>query len=478
MLLVVMLAAEPHPLKSGYLDSANIWLTTYKNHKEYEALLSEYESLSRQVARAQRLGEAARDLQEQKALLEAKIRLYEGLPRSFLELTQLPLPDVDRIEINLISYLGEAPMRAFERQVDRFRQLQRSYEEALKYLAAYEKRIMEARADLPDLLSRVREDRRYFELAHSLILKQQEVIESRRHQLKDRLERYREHDLMRLMFSAAVVLVVLTTSWALRRLIRRLVEDEERSLFWTKSVNAAAIAAVALFFIFHYIDNLLYALTFIGFVAAALTIVLKEAVLNFAAWIQMLLGSKIRIGDRILIYHEMQPIIGDVLQITPMRLTLYEEITHNSAAETKRAGRVIFVPNNFIFTRPIFNYTHDRMKTIYDLVQVELDYETNFQKAREIAEEAVDHFTHRHIEMARRQYEHLRERYSMRGKDLRPRVQFMTNAELGGVSMYLWYVAPYREILGYRTDITLAVIERFRQEPDIFLSSTNPKPKA
>ncbi len=481
LLVALHLLATEHPLIEEYLQSENIWIQTYENHKRYEALLSEQEQLQHAIARHARLGDPVRHLQERATLLEAQIRIYEGLSRSFVDLIEESTPQPHEPAINLVRYLRGLPMAEFEQRYARFEALKEAHHEALAYLQTYQERVQAAldRSDDPGvhealkaLKAQIGEDRRYFELARTLLLKRDEVIAQKRRAIQSALDEYRNHDLMRLATGVGVVLGAALLAWLLRRTIRRFVLDEEQSLFWTKSVNLAAIVSVALFLVIFYIDNLLYALTFIGFIAAALTIVMKEAVLNLAAWSQLLIGSKIRIGDRILIYHEMQPIIGDVLQISPMRMTLYEEITHNSAAETKRAGRVIFVPNNFLFTRPIFNYTHDRMKTIYDLIQIELGYETNFQKARTIAEEAVDRYTHRHIEMARRQYEHLRERYAMRGKDLRPRIQFMTGGEAGGVSMYIWYVAPYREILSYRTDITLAVLERFRAEPDIHFMAT------
>lgn len=462
-------------LVEEYLSDRNLWLSTYKNHQEYERLSERITVLSRQIAQMGRRGENVRALQEELTLLEARHRLYDSLPRSFVDVVDIPLPEVERIDVNLISYLTKSHNREFERARDRYRTLNREYLAALVYLEEYEGRVQTALAqnetpELAALLQRVQTDRRYFELAQSLLEQKQTAIETLKGMLEAKMRHYRDHDLIRLAMTALVTVLILALLWLSRRLLGRYVLDEERLVFWHKATGALAIAAIALFFLFNYIDNLLYALTFVGFVAAALTIVMKEAVLNLAAWLQLVFGSTIRVGDRILLYHEVQPIIGDVIAISPMRMTLYEEITHNNATEIKRAGRVIFIPNNYLFTKAIYNYTHDTMKTLYDLIEVPLGFESNFEKARAIAEETVEALTGRYIEMARRQYDRLRDRYALRGKNLGPRIQFMMNKEGSGIVLFLWYVAPYREILSCRSDITLTLIERFRAEPDIILS--------
>lgn len=474
LLFAQLWAQTPETLVGEYLSDRNLWLSTYKNHKEYEKISDRIAVVSRQIAQMSRRAENSKTLQEELALLEARHRLYDTLPRSFVDVMDLPLPDVERIDPNLISFLTKSHNREFERARDRFRALSREYLAALAYLEEYEERTRRVLAEthtpeLESLLGTIQTDRHYFELAQTLLDQKQETIDTLKGLLDAKMRHYRDHDLMRLGLTAAVTAVILLLLWVSRRLLGRYVQDEEALGFWHRTAGAAAVLAIALFFLFNYIDNLLYALTFVGFVAAALTIVMKEAVLNFAAWLQMVFGSTIRVGDRILLYHEVQPIVGDVIAISPMRMTLYEEITHNNAAEIKRAGRVIFIPNNYLFTKAIYNYTHDTMKTLYDLIEIPLGFNTDFDRVRAIAEEAVEHFTARYIDMARRQYDRLRERYTLRGKNLGPRIQFMMHKEGKGVTLYLWYVAPYREILSCRSDITLYLIRRLREEPGVVL---------
>ena len=474
LLFAAMLwAQENDPLVDEYLNDSNLWLSTYKNHKEYEKLSERIATLSKEIAQKSRRGENPKAQQEALTLLEARHRLYDALPRSFVDVMDIPLPNVEKINPNLISFLTKTHSREFDRARDRYRMLEREYLAALAYLEEYEERVKRRLAEAPDealvrLLATIQDDRRYFELAQSLMEQKQEAIDTLKGMLEGKMRHYRDHDLVRLGLTVLATATILLLLWLSKRLLTRYVEDEESLAFWHRMAGAVAVLAIVLFFLFNYIDNLLYALTFVGFVAAALTIVMKEAVLNFAAWLQMVFGSTIRVGDRILVYQDIHPIIGDVIAISPMRMTLYEEITHNSAAEIKRAGRVIFIPNNYLYTKAIFNYTHDTMKTLYDLIEIPLGFESDFDRVRAIAEEAVEHLTARYIDMARRQYDRLRERYALRGKNLGPRIQFMMHPEGEGVVLYLWYAAPYREILSCRSDLTLYLVERFKAEPQIF----------
>ena len=58
----------------------------------------------------------------------------------------------------------------------------------------------------------------------------------------------------------------------------------------------------------------------------------------------------------------------------------------------------------------------------------------------------------------------------MRGKRMRPKIQFMFQEDGKAIRMYLWYIAPYRDILNVRSAMTLELLRRFKSEPDIMLA--------
>jgi small-conductance mechanosensitive channel len=450
-----------------YLNDRNIWIAAYKNHLEYEALKTRIDALSKEIAAAQRRSKSVRGLNDELALLEAQFASYDSLPKNFPDLLDFPAPQTDKIRLNIVSFIADTYYKELEASKARLRSLEKDYLSALAYLDEYETAAREANDEA--FLERVGSDKRYFDLARGLIEQKKRALETIGGFIESQTQNYREQDLVRILITLAVVLAAFVALWIARRAIRRYASDAESSAFWIRLVNILTGLFAALFLIFNYIDNLLYALTFVGFVAAGLTIVMKEAALNFVGWLRLVFGGAITIGDRILIY-DSQPVIGDVIDISPMGLTLYENITHNSAAEIKRAGRIAFIPNNFIFTKAFYNYTHDAMKTLYDLIETPFEIKSDFERIRVIAEETVAALTGRYIEMARLQYDKLRERYTMRGKKMRPKIQFMMQEDGKAIRMYLWYVAPYRDILNIRSAMTLELLRRFKSEPNILLA--------
>jgi len=52
------------------------------------------------------------------------------------------------------------------------------------------------------------------------------------------------------------------------------------------------------------------------------------------------------------------------LDISLLRMTILEDITLTSIMHNRRAGRIIFIPNNYIFTHMIANYTHYALKPL------------------------------------------------------------------------------------------------------------------
>ncbi|MDR1912505.1 MAG: mechanosensitive ion channel family protein [Helicobacteraceae bacterium] len=451
-------------LKDDYLNDRNIWIATYKNHIEYESLRTRIDDLNKKIARASLKG--ARELNDELALLEAQLISYESLPKNFPDLLNFPMPQVEKIRLNLISYIAQTYQRELERSNAHFKSLEKEYILAIAYLDEYESQA--EKENDSSFLERIQSDKRYFEMARALIEQKKRALETIGGFIESSAQNYKEQDLTRILATIVIALIIILALWFAPRAIRRYGSDAESAAFWIRALNLAAAVIAALFLIFNYIDNLLYALTFVGFVAAGLTIVLKEAVLNFVAWIRLVFGGAIAVGDRILIY-DSQPVIGDVIGISPMSLTLYENITHNNAAEIKRAGRVVFIPNNFLFTKAVYNYTHDTMKTLYDLIEIPFEIKSDFEKIRAITEESVLALTGRYIEMARLQYDRLRNRYTMRGKKMRPKIQFMLQEDGRAIRMYLWYIAPYRDILNIRSAITLELLRRFKDEPNISL---------
>ena len=247
---------------------------------------------------------------------------------------------------------------------------------------------------------------------------------------------------------------------------------KQQNIFNKKSLNFAFVIISLLILGVAYNENFAQGLAIFGVIGAGLTIVLKELVLSFVAWIVIMMGSAIRLGDRIKVDKDGKPIIGDVIDISLTKITLYENITNDSVTDHKKAGRIIFVPNYFILTHEVYNYTHLSMKTIIDLVEINLSFDSNFDKAEAITLEVVESISGRYMDMAKRQYDILKDRYTLRNMPTYPKIVFYPSTKGNGITMGIWYITPYREILRLKSELTKQTVGRLDKEGDIHLMYT------
>lgn len=91
------------------------------------------------------------------------------------------------------------------------------------------------------------------------------------------------------------------------------------------------------------------------------------------------------VGDRVRIAKGTDIFIGDVLDISMLHITILEDVTFTTYSNNRRAGRIIFVPNNYIFTTMFANYSHFGMKTVWDGVDFCITFDSDFKKASKIA---------------------------------------------------------------------------------------------
>ncbi len=457
---------------SDYLNSKNFWIATYKNYKEFTKTENQIARLKIELAKKSDK-EERRDLERKLLLLEAKLEAQKGFEGEFIDSMKLDLKTPEAIKINMLTYFTETYTRELKQIIEKHEEQKRKYSQALEYLQKIKE---QAIADKNEKLeSEVSGDIEYFLQAFEILKNQEIKLETYKNLIQKKLSEYEHSEIPKLLTTVAFILLIFLLMYIFKRFIMRYSEDEEREFALKKSVNLLGFLSIILFLLFMYIENILYALTIFGFIGAAVTIVMRDALLNVAGWFNITFGNFIKVGDRIMLLHETKPVIGDIIAISISRITLLETINHTTALETKRAGRVIFIPNNYIFNHYIYNYTHDSMKMIYDLVEIDFLLDSNFEKIEQITVETVESITSRYLDLAKRQFENLQKRYEIRNTNLKPQVQFIMNNDKNCIRMYLWFISPYREILNIRSTTTLELNRRYRDESDIKLLNQEAK---
>ena len=192
-----------------------------------------------------------------------------------------------------------------------------------------------------------------------------------------------------------------------------------------------------LILLFGYIENIGYLITILGFASAGLAIAMKDMFMSILGYFVIIIGGSLRVGDRIRVKHvNGANYVGDIVDISLLRITIYEDITYTTYLENRRAGRIIFIPNNYIFTELISNYSHNGMKTVWDGIDILLSFDSNHKKAMWIIKENVE-----------------------------PRIYSFF--EPSGIQISVWYMTNSFATLALRSTICAEILESFSKEDDI-----------
>lgn len=265
-----------------------------------------------------------------------------------------------------------------------------------------------------------------------------------------------------------IVLLSILIAFMLKLGIRRYITSNERSYTMSKIVNYINIIIIVLIVLFSYLENVTYLVAFLGFASAGLAIAMKDLFMSVLGWFVIVVGGSVHVGDRIRVVKDGAIYIGDVLDISLLRITIHEGITLLTYMENRRAGRIIFIPNNYIFTTMIANYTHGSMKTVWDGIDITITFDSNHKKMVQICTDIAKHYAKGYTDITRKQLNLLRDRYSLRNTNVEPRV--FTMIEANGIRVSLWYQTNAYATLPLHSTICGEIIDAIKNEDDITIA--------
>ncbi len=114
----------------------------------------------------------------------------------------------------------------------------------------------------------------------------------------------------------------------------------------------------------------------LGIASAGVAMALQEAVLCIAGWLFILIKKPYDLGDRI----EINGVKGDVIDIRTFQTTLLE--IGNWVEAEQSTGRIVHIPNSFVFKHPCFNYTRG-FEFIWNELSFVVTFDSNWKKAKE-----------------------------------------------------------------------------------------------
>jgi small-conductance mechanosensitive channel len=370
--------------------------------------------------------------------LEQNLKISQGS----LELLQQKLANFD-VELALLERQTGTLFNA-KPEVDRLLAAQRSQKKALV-------------ERLPHVAAQVEALRR----AQQAVVQRRELTALQASSLRDSLETQKETYLRRLRWPLAclgallVVYILIGWVWLPRK-------RKNESLFLARRLSRylhvlAATGIVAGFFF----DDLSMVAAAFGLVSAAMVIALKDIFTSIAGWLAMMMGGRMSIGDRV----EIDTTKGDVLDIDLLRTTMLE--VNGWLGSDQPTGRVISMPNNFIFTKKLFNYSHGH-PYIWSKVDFTVTLDSPAGEALALFKRVLEDETRTQFAEARVAASAMRSRYGIEDAVYEPKVRMRVGEH--GVVLGLFYVSHYKDLSSTRTRITRRVIIELEKNPRIRLS--------
>jgi len=265
-----------------------------------------------------------------------------------------------------------------------------------------------------------------------------------------------------------IILVLFGLTIVAKMGIKKYIKDDDKYYTGNKLINFTFIILTVIIVLFSYIDNASYLVTFLGFASAGIAIALKDWFMSMFGWISIMLSGSINPGDRVKVTKDGVEVVGDVLDITLLKIAIREDTTLTSYVKNKRTGRVFFIPNNYIFTDMIANYTFDGLRTVWDVVDINITFDSNHKKAVELARAVVTSHAKGYTDLARKRLQKLRKKYVLRNSNPEPRI--FAFAETYGITISSWFHTNSHATLGLRSTIGMEILEAFKTADDIKLA--------
>jgi small-conductance mechanosensitive channel len=233
-----------------------------------------------------------------------------------------------------------------------------------------------------------------------------------------------------------------------------------------KTLNILNFSVIIIIIAFFYIDNATYLITILGFASAGIAIAMKDWFMNIFGWFVIVTSGSFKVGDRIKVFFQngQVQVLGDIIDITMTKIVIHEDVTLSTYMHNRRAGRIVFVPNNTIFTNPVFNYTHSGLRTVWDGIDIMITFESNHKKAAYIAKTITKKYSKGYTDLTRKQLNKLRSVYNLKNTNVEPRIY--TFIEEDGIKISCWYLNSYSP-MNLRSTISAEILDKFREEDDI-----------
>jgi hypothetical protein len=338
----------------------NIWITRYNNYLTYRKIEKELLKVKRDAKKYSRWkGEKYKELSYQLfnkvKIKENELELISEYKNSPIggQITPLHIEKAPVVSnpfkiIEAFSYIQKLKTNKLEyNEVNsELVNLLQILNQKLKYLETLDK--LKSTEDLKLSMVNLRQELRDFDMVVDIVSTTGEVYSKKIEQIIQETKENIANEISNIFNLLIIIAVLLAFSVIAKILMKKYVEDDDKHYTGNKLINFTFIILTVIIVLFSYIDNASYLVTFLGFASAGIAIALKDWFMSIFGWMSIMLSGSINPGDRIKVTRDGIEVVGDVLDITLLKIAIREDTTLTSYSKNRRTGRVFFIPTMYL----------------------------------------------------------------------------------------------------------------------------------
>jgi small-conductance mechanosensitive channel len=262
----------------------------------------------------------------------------------------------------------------------------------------------------------------------------------------------------KLSISIVTIFLALLLRWGFDLLIHRRVEDLSRRYVFLKTIHYGIGFVVCAIVLRAWLGGVTGLATYFGLLSAGIALALQDPLTNFAGWIFLSTCKPFAVGDRIQIGEHA----GDVIDISLLQFTIIE--TGNWVDADQSTGRIIHLPNGWVFKHPQSNYTQG-FNFIWNEIPVTVTFESDWEKAKQILTEIAERHSAIQTERAAKEVRKAARKYMILFSQLTP-IVWTSVADIG-VTLTIRYLCDPRKRRSTAERIWEEILKSFARQDTI-----------
>ncbi len=460
--------------------SKNIWITRYNNYLTYRKIEKELTQIKKDAKKYERwkeekYKELSYQLYNKIKIKENELELISEYKDSPIgkQIAPTPIGTVPSVTNPIAIIEAMSYIQQLDENVDNYKQVKNELQTVLTKLENKRtllKQIYDIDKDKNILEERekINKEVKDFTMVLDIVATTDEVYTKKVQQITQEIHNSITEEGWRTSRLALIILILFAIAMGVKKAFKEYIDDDDKNYSTNKFINFVFIVLVVFILLFSYIDNVSYLVTILGFASAGIAIALKDWFMSIFGWMAIMTSGVISVGDRIKVTRDTIEVVGDVLDISLFKIAIREDITLTTYKTNRRAGRVFFIPNNYIFTDMISNYTYDQLRTVWDGIDIYITFDSNHQRAIELAKSILQTHAKGYTDLTKKRLQKMRKKYILRSANPEPRV--FSFIEPYGIVVSSWYYTNSHATLALRSTISMEILEAFKAADDITIA--------